>query len=168
MTSLHVSKRTDKVSTLIWFCADNTAIVGGMELDETGLSALANFADAVVTSPGEFETLAAGAIDDARRFDSSRNSDALAAALDAMHSALGSIAAQPEDRTVDTMMKVARVLRQRDDRLSREAGRALVWALENQLLLAARRDAEPLPSGLHPRDSDERERSRPVSIRHLD
>jgi hypothetical protein len=65
-------------------------------------------------------------------------------------------------------MQVARVLRQRDDRLSREAGRALVWALENQLLLAARRDAEPLPSGLHPCDSDERERSRPVSIRSLD
>jgi hypothetical protein len=139
-----------------------------MELDETGLSALANFADAAVTSPGEFETLAAAAIDDARRFDSRGNSDALAAALDAMGTVLGRLAAHPEDRTIDTMMMVARTLRERDDELAREAGRALVWALENQLLLAARRDAEPLASGLHPYDSDERERSRPISIRSLE
>ena len=139
-----------------------------MELDETGLSALANFADAAVTSPGEFEQLAAAAIDDARRFDSRGNSDALAAALDAMGSVLGRLATQPQERTIDTMMQVARTLRQRDDELSREAGRALVWALENQLLLAARRDAEPLASGLHPHDRDERERSRPISIRSLE
>ena len=139
-----------------------------MDLDETGLSALANFADAVVTSPAEFEALASSAIDDARRFDSRRNSNALAAALDIMSTTLGNIESDPTARTVDTMMQVARVLRQREDRLSREAGRALVWALENQLLLAARRDAEPLPSGLHPLDRDERERSRPVSIRSLE
>lgn len=139
-----------------------------MELDEIGLSALANVAEAAVASPGEFEGLAEAAIDDARRFDSSRNSAALAAALAAMGSALSRLAPEPQQRTVDTMMQVARALRSRDDCLSREAGRALVWALENQLLLAARRDAEPLPSGLHPLDHDERERSRPVSIRGLE
>lgn len=136
-----------------------------MELDETGLSALANFADAAVASPEEFETLAAAAIDDSRRYDSARNADALAAALDVMSSALTKVTAEPEERTVETMMQVARTLREREDRLSREAGRALVWALENQMLLAARRDAEPLPAGLHPYDADERERSRPISIR---
>jgi hypothetical protein len=139
-----------------------------MELDETGLSALANFADAAVTSPAEFEMLAAAAIDDARRYDSRRNSDALAAALHAMGAALDAVAAEPGTRNIDTMMQVARVLRDRDDRLAREAGRALVWALENQLLLAARRDAEPLPAGVHPYDIDERERSRPISIRSLE
>jgi hypothetical protein len=139
-----------------------------MELDETGLSALASFADAAVTSPSEFETLAAAAIDDARRFDSRGNSAALAAALDVMGSALGDLAPQPGERTIETMMRLARDLRQREDMLAREAGRALVWALENQLLLAARRDAEPLPSGLHPYDTDGRERSRPVSIRSLE
>jgi hypothetical protein len=139
-----------------------------MELDETGLSALANFADAAVICPGDFEQLAAAAIHDARRYDSTRNSDALAAALDAMGSALDAVAHEPESRTIDTMMQVARTLRERDDDLAREAGRALVWALENQLLLAARRDAEPLPSGVHPYDLDERERSRPISIRSLE
>jgi hypothetical protein len=139
-----------------------------MELDETGLSALANFADAAVIAPGEFEQLAAAALDESRRHDSRRNSDALAAALDAMGSALDAVAAEPQSRTVDTMMQVARTLRERDDGLSREAGRALVWALENQLLLAARRDAEPLPSGVHPYDVDERERSRPLSIRSFE
>jgi hypothetical protein len=139
-----------------------------MELDETGLSALANFADAAVIAPGEFEQLAAAALDESRRHDSTRNSDALAAALDAMGSALDAVAAEPQSRTVDTMMQVARTLRERDDGLSREAGRALVWALENQLLLAARRDAEPLPSGVHPYDVDERERSRPLSIRSFE
>jgi hypothetical protein len=139
-----------------------------MELDETGLSALANFADAAVIAPGEFEQLAAAALDESRRHDSTRNSDALAAALDAMGSALDAVAAEPQSRTVDTMMQVARTLRQREDGLSREAGRALVWALENQLLLAARRDAEPLPSGVHPYDVDERERSRPLSIRSFE
>jgi hypothetical protein len=139
-----------------------------MELDETGLSALANFADAAVIAPGEFEQLAAAALDESRRHDSTRNSDALAAALDAMGSALDAVAAEPQSRTVDTMMQVARTLRERSDGLSREAGRALVWALENQLLLAARRDAEPLPSGVHPYDVDERERSRPLSIRSFE
>jgi hypothetical protein len=139
-----------------------------MELDETGLSALANFADAAVIAPGEFEQLAAAALNEARRYDSTRNSDALAAALDAMGSALDALAAEPESRTIDTMMQVARTLRERDDGLAREAGRALVWALENQLLMAARRDAEPLPSGVHPYDIDERERSRPISIRSLE
>jgi hypothetical protein len=139
-----------------------------MELDETGLSALANFADAAVIAPGEFEQLAAAALDESRRHDSTRNSDALAAALDAMGSALDAVAAEPQSRTIDTMMQVARTLRERDDGLSREAGRALVWALENQLLLAARRDAEPLPSGVHPYDMDERERSRPLSIRSFE
>ena len=136
-----------------------------MELDETGLSALANFADAAVASPGEFESLAAAALDDSRRFDSARNSNALAAALEAMAQTLGTIEREPTQRTIDTMMKVARALRQREDGLSQEAGRALVWALENQLLIAARREAEPLPAGLHPMDNDARERSRPVSIR---
>jgi hypothetical protein len=136
-----------------------------MELDETGLSALANFADAAVIAPGDFEQLAAAAIDESRRHDSTRNSDALEAALGAMGSALNVVAAEPQSRTVDTMLQVARTLREREDGLSREAGRALVWALENQLLLAARRDAEPLPSGVHPYDVDERERSRPLSIR---
>jgi hypothetical protein len=136
-----------------------------MELDETGLSALANFADAAVTSPGEFERLAAAALDDARRFDSARNSNALAAALDAIGSALYSVETEPDARNVATMMEVARVLREREDGLAREAGRALVWALENQLLLAARRDAEPLPSGVHPYDVEARERSRPLAIR---
>ena len=139
-----------------------------MELDETGLSALANFADAAVTSPREFELLAAAAIDDARRYDSTRNSDALAAALRVMGAALDVVERDPGARNVDTMMQVARVLHGREDRLAREAGRALVWALENQLLLAARRDAEPLPSGVHPYDLDERERSRPISIRNLE
>lgn len=168
MTDLHVPKRRFAAVTLCWSAIDGPAIVGAMELDETGLSALANFADAAVTSPSEFETLAAAAIDDARRFDSRGNSDALAAALDAMGSALGDVAPQPRDRTIDSMMQVARVLRQRDDTLAREAGRALVWALENQLLLAARRDAEPLPAGLHPHDTDVRERSRPISIRSFE
>lgn len=136
-----------------------------MELDEIGLSALANFADAAVTSPAEFELLAAAAIDDARRYDSSRNSDALAAAVHVIGAALDSVAAEPASRNIDTMMQVARLLRERDDGLAREAWRALVWALENQLLLAARRDAEPLPAGVHPYDVDERERSRPLSIR---
>lgn len=136
-----------------------------MELDETGLSALANFADAAVSSPGEFESLAAAAIDDARRFDSVGNSRALALALDEMGSALGSVQAEPGARTVQTMMQAARILRDREDQLAREAGRALLWAVENQLLIAARRDALPLPSGLHPLDTDERERSRPISIR---
>lgn len=140
-------------------------IVAAMELDETGLSALANFADAAVASPAQFESLAASVLDDSRRFDSARNCVALAAALETMAATLGTIEDEPEQRTIDTMMQVARVLRQREDRLSREAGRALVWALENQLLLAARREAEPLPAGLHPMDGDERERSRPVSIR---
>lgn len=156
------------MTTGVWCPSDNPVIVARMELDETGLSALANFADAAVASPGEFEQLAAAAIHDARRYDSSRNSAALAAALDAMGDALGSVDVEPGDRNVDTMMQVARVLRERDDRLAREAGRALVWALENQLLLAARRDAEPLPSGLHPNDLDERERSRPLSIRSFE
>ncbi len=135
-----------------------------MELDETGLSALANFADAAVVSPGEFESLAEAAIDDARRFDSPRNSSALEAALDVIRSTLAKIEAVPEARTVETMMQVARSLREREDGLAREAGRALVWALENQLLLAARHSAEPVPSGLHPLDRDQRERSRPVSL----
>ncbi|PRQ02003.1 hypothetical protein [Enhygromyxa salina] len=136
-----------------------------MVLDETGLSALANFADAAVSAPGEFEKLAAAAIDDARRFDSARNSSALAQALDVMGSALGSVQPESEARTVETMMQAARILRERQDQLSREAGRALLWAVENQLLIAARRDALPLPSGLHPLDTDDRERSRPISIR---
>ena len=136
-----------------------------MELDETGLSALANFADAAVGSPGEFETLAAAAIDDAQRFDSVGNSRALALALDVMGSVLGSVQAESEARTVETMMQAARILREREDQLAREAGRALLWAVENQLLIAARQDARPLPAGLHPLDIDERERSRPVSIR---
>lgn len=136
-----------------------------MELDETGLSALANFADAAVSSPGEFETLAAAAIDDARRFDSVANSNALALALDEMGSALGSVEAAPEARTVQTMMQAARLLREREDQLAREAGRALSWAVENQLLIAARLDASPLPSGRHPLNAEERERSRPMSIR---
>jgi hypothetical protein len=135
-----------------------------MELDETGLSALANFADAAVTSPGEFESLAEAAIDDARRFDSQRNSSALAAALEVIGTTLARIEKAPEARTVETMMQVARSLREREDGLAREAGRALVWALENQLLLAARHNAEPIPSGLHPLDQDQRERSRPISI----
>ncbi len=139
-----------------------------MELDETGLSALANLADAAVASPSEFESLAEAAIDDARRFDSRRNSDALAAALDVIGSALAGIEASPEARTVDTMLQVARALRARDDVLAREAGRALVWALENQLLLEARRNADPLPSGAHPYDDELRERSRPVSIHGLE
>jgi hypothetical protein len=154
--------------TWVWCSSDNPVIVPRMELDETGLSALANFADAAVIAPGDFEQLAAAALDEARRYDSARNSDALAAALDAMGSALDAVAAKPESRTIDTMMQVASALRQRDDGLAREAGRALVWALENQLLLAARRDAEPLPSGVHPYDVDERERSRPISIRSLE
>ncbi len=139
-----------------------------MELDETGLSALANFADAVVTAPGEFDELAVAAIQDAQRYDSLRNSEALAAAIEVMGSVLDAVAASPESRTIDTMMQVARVLREREDRLAREAGRALVWALENQLLLAARSDAEPLPSGVHPYDVDERERSRPSAIRSFE
>lgn len=154
--------------TRVWCSSGGPVIVGHMELDETGLSALANFADAVVTAPGEFDQLAAAAIHDAQRYDSLRNSEALAAAIDVMGSVLDTVAASPESRTVDTMMQVARVLRERDDRLAREAGRALVWALENQLLLAARRDAEPLPSGIHPYDVDQRERSRPVSIRNFE
>jgi hypothetical protein len=139
-----------------------------MELDETGLSALANFADAAVCSPGEFEALAAAAIDDARRFDSVGNSNALALALDVMGSTLGSVEAEPQARTVHTMMQAARILREREDQLAREAGRALLWAVENQLLIAARRDALPLPAGLHPLDTDDRERSRPISIRGFD
>jgi hypothetical protein len=154
--------------TRVWCSSGGPVIVAPMELDETGLSALANFADAAVAAPGEFEQLAAAAIDDARRYDSRRNCDALAAALDVMGSVLDTVAASPESRTIDTMMQVARVLRERDDRLAHEAGRALVWALENQLLLAARRDAEPLPSGVHPYDIDQRERSRPISIRALE
>jgi hypothetical protein len=140
----------------------------GMELDETGLSALANFADAAVASPGEFESLAEAAISDARRYDSSSNSSALAAALEAIGSTLSRLEAAPAARTVETMMQVARTLRQREDGLAREAGRALVWALENQLLLAARKSAEPIPSGLHPLDQDQRERSRPISIGALE
>jgi hypothetical protein len=136
----------------------------GMELDETGLSALANLADAAVTSPAQFEALAEAAMDGARRFDTPGNSSALAAALAEIVSTLDSIEARPEARTVDTMLQAARALRARDDGLAREAGRALVWALENQLLLAARRDAEPIPSGLHPLDHDQRERSRPVRV----
>jgi hypothetical protein len=139
-----------------------------MELDETGLSALANFADAAVASPGEFESLAQAAINDARRHDSSSNSNALAAALEVMGATLSLIEAVPEARTVETMMMVARTLRDREEGLAREAGRALVWALENQLLLAARRSAEPIPSGLHPLDQDQRERSRPISIAQLE
>ncbi|MFO7561532.1 MAG: hypothetical protein R6X02_02715 [Enhygromyxa sp.] len=135
-----------------------------MDLDETGLSALANFADAAVASPGEFESLAEAAISDARRFDSPGNASALASAIDVVGATLASIAAAPEARTVETMLRVARVLRERDDGLAREAGRALVWALENRLLSAARHSARPIPSGLHPLDQDQRERSRPVSI----
>jgi len=152
----------------VWCSAGAAAIVQAMELDETGLSALANFADAVVASPADFESLAEAAIDDSRRFDSSANADALAAAVGAMSETLGTLERESRGRTVDTMMQVARALRQREDQLSREAGRALVWALENQLLLAARREAEPLPAGLHPGDTDERERSRPVAIRGLE
>jgi len=140
----------------------------GMELDETGLSALANFADAAVASPGEFESLAEAAISDARRYDSSSNSDALAAALEVMGSTLSRVEAVPGSRTVETMMQVARTLREREDGLAREAGRALVWALENQLLVAARQSAAPIPSGLHPLDSDQRERSRPISLAQLE
>jgi len=139
-----------------------------MELDETGLSALANFADAAVASPGEFESLAQAAIGDARRYDSSSNSHALAAALEVMGATLSRIEAVPAARTVETMMQVARTLRDREDGLAREAGRALVWALENQLRLAARQSAEPIPSGLHPLDQDQRERSRPISIQQLE
>jgi hypothetical protein len=139
-----------------------------MELDETGLSALANFADAAVASPGEFESLAEAAISDARRYDSRSNSSALEAALEVMSSTLSRIEAAPAARTVETMMQVARSLREREDGLAREAGRALVWALENQLLLAARQSAEPIPSGLHPLDHDQRERSRPISIAALE
>jgi hypothetical protein len=140
----------------------------GMELDETGLSALANFADAAVASPSEFETLAEAAINDARRYDSRSNSSALAAAFETIGDVLVRIEAVPAARTVETMMQVARALREREDGLAREAGRALVWALENQLLLAARHNAEPIPSGLHPLDQDQRERSRPVSIHGLE
>jgi len=136
-----------------------------MELDETGLSALASFADAAVAAPGDFESLAAAALDDSRRFDSNGNASALAAALETMGRTLGAIEREPRERSVNTMMEVARELHQHDDGLSREAGRALVWALENQLLLAARREAEPLPAGLDPGDAEARERSRPVSIR---
>lgn len=142
----------------------NSAIVARMDLDETGLSALANFADAAVASPGEFESLADAAIADARRYDSPQNSSALAAALDVIGSTLQTIEAVPEARTIDNMLQVARILRGRDDALAREAGRALVWALENRLLSAARHNAEPIPSGLHPLDFDQRERSRPIAI----
>jgi hypothetical protein len=135
-----------------------------MDLDETGLSALANFADAAVASPGEFESLAEAAVADARRYDSPRNAIALASAIEVVGAALASIEAAPEARTVDTILRVARVLRERDDALAREAGRALVWALENRLLSAARHNAAPIPSGLHPLDQDQRERSRPISI----
>ena len=158
----------DSVTIFHWLIFASPAIVGAMDLDETGLSALASFADAAVLSPNEFESLAEAAIDDSRRFDSSRNSSALAAALDVIGTALTQVEADPESRTVDTMIHVARILRQREEGLAREAGRALVWALENQLLLAARREAEPIAAGLHPNDLDERERSRPVSIRSLD
>ena len=151
--------------SFVWSSSMLPDIVAAMELDETGLSALANVADAAVASPADFELLAAAAIDDSRRFGSPRSANALAAALEAMGETLETIEREPHSRTVDTMMQVARILRQHDDQLSREAGRALVWALENQLLLAARREAEPLPAGLHPGDTDERERSRPVSIR---
>ena len=71
-----------------------------MELDETGLSALANFADAAVASPAEFESLAEAAISDARRFDSSSNSSALAAALEVIGYTLSRIEAAPAARTV--------------------------------------------------------------------
>src|SRR5690606_23894856 len=139
-----------------------------MDLDETGLSALANFADAAVASPGEFESLADAALDDARRYDSPANASALAAALEVIGSTLADIEAAPRARTLETMMQVARALHERDDKLAREAGRALVWALENRLLSAARRNAEPIPSGLHPLDRAQRERSRPVSIHEFD
>ena len=138
-----------------------------MELDEMGLSALANFADAAVASPTDFESLAMSAIDDSRRFDASGNAAALTAALVAIGRAVLEVEREPRARTVDTLMQAARSLRQRDDQLSHEASRALVWALENQLLIAARREAEPLPAGLHAGDTDERERSRPVAIRGL-
>lgn len=138
-----------------------------MELDETGLSALANLADAAVNAPRDFERLAEATIDDARRFDSRANSDALAAAIETVASELGELEGDPEARTIDTMLQVARRLRERPDTLAREASRALTWALENQLLLAARREAEPLPTGVHSTKL-ERERSRPVPIRSLD
>jgi hypothetical protein len=146
----------------------NSAIVAGMELDETGLSALANFADAAVASPGEFESLAEATLADARRFDSPRNATALANALEVVGSALANVEPDPEARTVETMLRVARILRERDDGLAREAGRALIWALENRLLTAARHNAEPIPSGLHPLDHARCERSRPISIHSLE
>jgi hypothetical protein len=168
VTNLHVPKPTNKACMLGLVNPIISCHSRRMELDETGLSALANFADAAVASPGEFEALAEAAIDDARRYDSAQNSNALAAALAAIGSTLSRIEAAPAARTVETMMQVARTLREREDGLAREAGRALVWALENQLLLAARSSAEPIPSGLHPLDQDERERSRPVSIQGLE
>ena len=136
-----------------------------MDLDETGLSALATLADAVVASPREFEVLAAAAIDDARRFDSHRNASALAAAADAVESALSQLEPDAESRTVGTVLLAARSLRDRNDRLSREAGRALAWALENQHLLAARRDCSPSPSGSL--KTVDRETSRPMPIEKL-
>lgn len=168
INDLHVPKPTNEACVFGLVITNEPCHSRGMELDETGLSALANLADAAVASPTEFESLAEAAIDDARRYDSSRNSSALAAALAAIGTTLSDIEAVPEARTVETMMRAARTLRERDDGLAREAGRALVWALENQLLLAARHSAEPIPSGLHPLDHDERERSRPVSIRSLE
>ncbi|NVB36255.1 hypothetical protein G6O69_00325 [Pseudenhygromyxa sp. WMMC2535] len=138
-----------------------------MELDETGLSALANFAEAAVAAPRDFERIAQATVSDARRFDSAANSSALTAAIEAIGATLTKLERDPAARTVDTMMLTARRLRERDDQLAQEAGRAIVWALENQLLLAARRDADPLPSGVHDVDRGP-ERSRPVPIRSLE
>ncbi len=138
-----------------------------MELDETGLSALANFADAVVSSPREFEELAEATIDDARRFGSPTSASALAATLECMRGSLEAIEDDPGSRTIDTLLRAARHLREEPDDLAREAGRALVWAVENQMLLAARQHAEPLRTGGHPRWA-EREASRPVPISLLE
>ncbi len=137
-----------------------------MDLDETGLSALATLADAVVASPREFEVLAAAAIDDARRFVSHRNASALAAAADAVETALSELEPDSDARTLDTVLLAARRLRDKQDRLAREAGRALAWALENQHLLAARRDCSPTPSGSL-KVTDGRETSRPMPIEKL-
>src|SRR5688572_9059746 len=130
VTNLHVSNPTNKACLLGLVIPTQPCHSRHMELDETGLSALANFADAAVASPCEFESLAEAAIIDARRYDSTQNSNALAAALAAIGSTLSRIEAVPAARTVETMMQVARSLREREDGLAREAGRALVWALE--------------------------------------
>lgn len=135
-----------------------------MELNETGLSALANFADAAVSSPTELESLAEAAIDDARRFDSAGNSSALALALAVIASTLDSIEAAPEARTLGTLVTAARQLQAQDEGLAREAGRALDWALENQQLVQVQRRADSIPSGLHSRSHAARERSRPNAL----